>query len=87
MSLLPLDCLVPLLAVSERLQWLNFSRASVKCDMLRWFLDARHVGGKSAITTLIVHGFQRLGMDASICAQRCVTELEVRASSSRELRW
>ena len=79
---MPLDCLVPLLVASERLQWLDLSRTSVDCDMLRRFLNARHVGGKGEIATLIVHGCHHLGMDAFDCTQGCVTTLEVDASTS-----
>ena len=79
---MPLDCLVPLLVASERLQWLDLSRTSVDCDMLRQFLIVRQVGGKGAIATLIVHGCQRLGMDAFDCTRACGTTLEVDASIS-----
>ena len=79
---MPLDCLVPLLVASERLQWLDLSRTSVDCDILRRFLNARHVGGEGVIATLIVHGCQHLGMDAFDCTQGCVTTLEVDASTS-----
>jgi len=77
-----LDSLVPLLVASEKLQWLNLSRTSVDNDILRRFLVPRGVGGENAITTLIVHGCQRLGMDASACVQGYVITLEVEAPSS-----
>ena len=67
----PPDCLVPQLIESEKPHW---------CVLSRRFLNARHVRGKSAITTLIINGYQRLGMDIFDCSQGYVTILRVGAS-------
>ena len=80
-TIMPLDCLIPLLVACEQLQWLNLSRTGVDCNMFRSFLTPRQVGGKSVISTVIVHGCQRLGVDVFACVQGYVTVLEVEGSS------
>ena len=68
---MPLECLVPWLIKSKQVHW---------CVLYRRFFNARHVRWKSAITTLIIHGYQRLGMDDFDRSQGCAITLRVGAS-------
>lgn len=77
---MPLGCLVPLVVASERLQWLDLSRTTVDCGILKRFMTPPHEVERN--TTVILHGCHCLDVHGLACLKEYIDVLEVETPSS-----